>query len=147
MVFFSSHAVFSSHNIEHLYPHEVPLALSEFKRVLRPDGFLLVTCPDMLSVCKLVAEDKLTDAAYHSGMGPIAPIDIIYGHRASLAQGNLYMAHRCGFTKRVLAGTLQSAGFASAIKSRPEHFDLWAVASPEKNNESLLKLAHEFFPS
>ena len=140
-------AIFSSHNIEHLYPHEVPLALSEFKRVLRPDGFLLVTCPDMLSVCKLVAEDKLTDAAYHSGMGPIAPIDIIYGHRASLAQGNLYMAHRCGFTKRVLAGTLQSAGFASAIKSRPEHFDLWAVASPEKNNESLLKLAHEFFPS
>ena len=28
-------AVFSSHNIEHLYPHEVPVALAEFKRVLR----------------------------------------------------------------------------------------------------------------
>jgi hypothetical protein len=26
-------ALFSSHNIEHLYPHEVPLALAEFKRV------------------------------------------------------------------------------------------------------------------
>ena len=38
-------AVFSSHNIEHLYPHEVPVALSEFLRVLKPDGFALITCP------------------------------------------------------------------------------------------------------
>jgi len=32
-------AIFSSHNIEHLSPHEVPVALSEFRRVLKPDGF------------------------------------------------------------------------------------------------------------
>jgi predicted SAM-dependent methyltransferase len=31
-------AVVSSHNMEHLYPHEVPLALAEFVRVLKPDG-------------------------------------------------------------------------------------------------------------
>jgi predicted SAM-dependent methyltransferase len=30
-------AVVSSHNMEHLYPHEVPLALAEFVRVLKPD--------------------------------------------------------------------------------------------------------------
>jgi len=29
-------AIFSSHNIEHLYPHEVPVALKEFARVLSP---------------------------------------------------------------------------------------------------------------
>ena len=46
-------AIFSSHNIEHLYPHEVPLALAEFKRVLRPDGFAVITCPDLQSVCAL----------------------------------------------------------------------------------------------
>jgi len=43
-------AVFSSHNIEHLYPHEVPLALAEFLRVLKPDGFTVITCPDLQSV-------------------------------------------------------------------------------------------------
>lgn len=32
-------AVFSSHNIEHLYPYEVPPSLAEFRRVLRDDGF------------------------------------------------------------------------------------------------------------
>ena len=69
----SMDAVFSSHNIEHLYPHEVPLALAEFRRVLKPDGFLVVTCPDLQEVARLMAEDKLTEAAYTSPAGPIAP--------------------------------------------------------------------------
>ena len=56
-------AIFSSHNIEHLYPHKVPLALQEFRRVLKSDGFVLLTCPDLQSVCKLVAENKLTEPA------------------------------------------------------------------------------------
>ena len=124
-------AVFSSHNIEHLYPHEVPVALAEFKRVLRPDGFVVITCPDLQSVAALIAEDKLTDPAYVSPAGPIAPLDILYGLRAALAQGNLYMAHRCGFTQKVLVGTLRSCGFqAVASKRRPgPAFDLWALGS------------------
>ena len=40
-------AVWSSHTLEHLYSHEVPAALAEFKRVLKPDGFALITCPDL----------------------------------------------------------------------------------------------------
>ena len=75
-------AVFSSHNIEHLYPHEVPVALSEFLRVLKPDGFAVITCPDLQAVCALVAEDKLTEPAYTSPAGLIAPLDILYGHRS-----------------------------------------------------------------
>jgi hypothetical protein len=67
-------AVYSSHNIEHLYPHEVPLALVEFIRALNSDGFFVVTCQDLQSVCKLIAENKLTDAAYTSPAGPTPPI-------------------------------------------------------------------------
>jgi ubiquinone/menaquinone biosynthesis C-methylase UbiE len=123
-------ALFSSHNIEHLYPHDVPVALREFHRVLKDDGFVVITCPDLVSVCKLVAEDKLTDAAYTSPAGPIAPIDILYGHRPAMARGNLYMAHRCGFTKKTLTADLQAAGFLTiGTIDRPEQFDLWAVAS------------------
>ena len=40
-------AVFSSHNIEHLYAHEVPVALGEFLRVLSDDGIAVITCPDL----------------------------------------------------------------------------------------------------
>ena len=142
-------AIFSSHNIEHLYPHDVPIALKEFLRVLKPDGFLVVTCPDLQSVCALVAEDKLTEPAYTSPAGPIAPLDILYGHRAALAQGNLYMAHRCGFTQKVLTGTLQAHGFAAVAAARrgAPFFDLWAVASKSAMaEEALRQLAVEHFP-
>lgn len=133
-------AIFSSHNIEHLYPHEVPVALAEFHRVLRSDGFVVITCPDLKSVCALVAQDRLTEPAYVSPAGPIAPIDMLYGHRPAMALGNLYMAHRCGFTERVLVGTLEAAGFkAVTSKARPNAFDLWALASKPKRNEDQMR--------
>ena len=134
-------AVFSSHNIEHLYPHEVPLALAEFLRVLSPDGIAVITCPGLKSVCALIADDKLTDAAYTSPAGPIAPLDILYGLRSSMAQGNLYMAHRCGFTQKVLTGTLQASGFKSVASMSRGHpyFDLWAVASKAALTEEQIK--------
>lgn len=141
-------AVFSSHNIEHLYPHEVPQALAEFYRVLDDDGFLVLTCPDLKSVCALVAQDRLTDPAYESPAGPIAPIDIIYGFRQAMANGNLFMAHRCGFTEKVLIATLQSVGFAGiASMARPEVFDLWAIATKnDVQDEALRALAAAHFP-
>jgi predicted SAM-dependent methyltransferase len=142
-------AVFSSHNIEHLYPHEIPLALAEFKRVLRPGGFVVVTCPDLQGICALVADDQLTDPAYDSPAGPIAPIDVIYGHRSAMAAGNLFMAHRCGFTEKVLFGTLRANDFASiaTMKRGYPHFDLWAVAMVGVQEEaSMLELAMQHFP-
>lgn len=134
-------AIFSSHNIEHLYPHDVPVAMKEFMRVLKDDGFCVITCPDLQSVCQLVAEDKLTDAAYESPAGPIAPIDILYGHRGFMSQGKLYMAHRCGFTEKVLRGTLQAGGFQSVVTMRrPGVFDLWAIATKSVRSDSDLRL-------
>lgn len=142
-------AVFSSHNIEHLYPHEVPVALAEFLRVLQPeDGFAVITCPDLKSVCSLVVQDKLTEAAYNSPAGPIAPLDILFGHRPSLARGNLYMAHRCGFTQKVLRNTLLAAGFQSVVTmERPRVFDLWALATKQQvTEERIRELAQLHFP-
>lgn len=141
-------AVFSSHNIEHLYPHEVPLALAEFLRVLKDDGYAIITCPDLQSVCALVAQDRLTEPAYVAPAGPIAPLDILYGHRPPMARGNLYMAHRCGFTRKVLTATLQAAGFKSvAALARPAQFDLWALASKSVRSEAQMRaLAEAHFP-
>jgi hypothetical protein len=141
-------AIFSSHNIEHLYPHEVPLALSEFKRVLRSNGFVVITCPDLQSVCALVAKDKLTEPAYISPAGPITPLDILYGHRAPLSRGNLYMSHRCGFTLNVLLATFQSAEFSTMVGiCRPQYFDLWAVASISNiASEDMQELSTVYFP-
>lgn len=142
----SMDALFSSHNVEHLYPHEVGVAFREFCRVLKDDGFAVITCPDLQSVAALIADDKLLDTAYVSPAGPITPLDILFGHRASMERGNLYMAHHVGFTQKVLAGTLKSAGFgAVATVRRPEKFDLWAFAMKRGvSEEDLRKIAQRY---
>lgn len=121
-------AVYSSHNLEHLYAHEVPLALAEFFRVLKPGGLTLVACPDLQAVAEHIAQGNLTQPLYTSPAGPIAPLDILYGHRPSLARGNLYMAHRTGFIAGTLAQALREAGFADiAVRRRGgPYFDLSA---------------------
>ena len=121
-------AIWSSHNLEHLYRHEVPLALGEFIRVLRPDGLLLLTLPDLQRVAELVAEDRLEHQAYISPSGPITPLDMIFGHTASLAQGRTLMAHKTGFTATTLENVLIRAGFVDVALSRGTSFDLWAKA-------------------
>jgi hypothetical protein len=141
-------ALFSSHNIEHLYPYEVEQALKEFRRVLKEDGFAVITCPDLRSVCALIANDLLVEPAYLSPSGPISPIDILYGHRPALQAGNHYMAHRCGFTERVLIATLQQAGFAQVASfTRPECFDIWALATCKEWAEAeLSEKAQTYLP-
>jgi tetratricopeptide (TPR) repeat protein len=122
-------AVYSSHNIEHLYPHDVSPALKEMYRVLKPSGFALIKLPDLQEVARHIAEGKLEDPLYISPMGPIAPLDILFGHRPSLASGNAFMAHRTGFTSGTLATALIKAGFASVMVQRDATaFALAAVA-------------------
>ncbi len=136
----SVEALFSAHNIEHLFPHEVPVALAEFRRVLKSDGFVVITCPDLQSVSALVAEGKLVEPAYISPAGPIAPLDIMYGLRSALEAGNHYMAHKCGFTDQLLIRELLAAGFGSVANlRRPAFFDLWAVASKRQLPEADLR--------
>ena len=121
-------AVWSSHNLEHLQRHEVPLALGEFIRVLKPRGLVLLTLPDLQQVAQLVVDDRLEDEAYHSPSGPVTPLDMIFGHTASVARGNRFMAHRTGFTARSLHQALIEAGFVEARVRAGGSFDLWASA-------------------
>lgn len=123
-------ALFSSHNVEHLFPHEVPTAMAEFARVLGPEGFAVITCPDLKAIARLVVQDRLTEPAYTSPAGPITPLDMLYGHIASVARGEVYMAHRGGFTATSLGRALQGAGFRSIlVHEQPRSFALWALAA------------------
>ena len=66
-----------------------------------------------------------------------------------MARGNLYMAHRCGFTQKVLTGTLQASGFLTVAARRREHpfYDLHALATKAPTSEAALReLAGVHFP-
>lgn len=120
-------AVWSSHSLEHLYSHEVPLALAEFRRILKPAGFALITSPDLEAIAGLIIDHGLDDTAYVSPIGPITPHDMLFGHSASIARGKTFMAHRTGFTCASLGDGLASAGFAMVLVTR-DNLELWALA-------------------
>jgi predicted SAM-dependent methyltransferase len=119
-------AIWSSHTLEHLYAHEVPSALAEFKRVLKPDGFALITSPDLEAVASLILGSGLDKVAYTSPAGPITPLDMLFGHSASITRGQLYMAHKTGFTCASLGRYFVDAGFPIVLVKR-EQLDLWAL--------------------
>lgn len=111
-----------SHALEHLSPHDVPVALSEFLRVLKPRGFAVIAVPDLEDV--KATEEILFEAP----CGPIAGLDLIYGYRKALPT-QPYMAHRTGFTQRTLHEALMGAGFANVVVQRMPHYNLLAIAA------------------
>lgn len=122
-------AIWSSHNLEHLNSFEVPTALAEFRRVLKPDGFALLTLPDLRSIARHIAGGGLAEPLYQSPAGPIRALDVVFGHQASIKAGNAFMAHRTGFTADTLGNALLDAGFHEVRVHEGKYWDLWAVAA------------------
>jgi SAM-dependent methyltransferase len=141
-------AIYSSHNIEHVFPHEVHTVLLEFYRVLKHDGIVVLTCPDLRSVCEAVVNDKRMEPLYVSPAGPIAPLDILYGHREAIESGKIYMAHKTGFTYSTLAAAFFNAGFKfNCGAARPNNYDLWIVSFKRvMSNEEGTKVAMNYLP-
>lgn len=138
-------SIFSSHSIEHLYAHEVIPAFREFRRVLRPDGFMLVTCPDLVSIARYMLEHGSEAVAYDSPAGPIRPIDMLFGHGMSISRGAISMAHRTGFTAPRLARIALEAGFRESRVMEGNCFDLWAILlGPEAQVETIAPMFDGF---
>jgi SAM-dependent methyltransferase len=114
-------AIYCSHNVEHYYPHEVPLILAGFRHVLKDDGFAEIRVPDLESVLRTMVERglDLEDALYQSRSGPISVRDVLYGLGSAIAGGKIYFAHKTGFTQRSLRKALDAAGFAEVHELAP----------------------------
>lgn len=121
-------AVYSAHNLEHLDGFEVPRALAELRRVLRPDGYALITLPDLRAIALHIAAGQLDAPLYQSPAGAISPLDMLFGHQAAVAAGQRHMAHRTGFTAASLGRSLLAAGFAEVRVHEGSRWDLWALA-------------------
>jgi hypothetical protein len=145
---FAVDAVFSSHTLEHLYAHETPQALQEMQRVLKPNGIVLATVPDLQAAAQMIAEDRLFAPAYESPSGTITPFDIVFSYRAFVGRDRPYMAHHSGFTLSTLVSAFKEEGYQSVIGVRPPGaFSLWVVASVTYRTEAELRqLAVEFIP-
>ena len=97
-------AVYGPAVVQRLEPQQLPAALADCRRVLKPTGVLLLSCPDLRTLGRLLAEDQLEPVLYVGPTGAIRALDLLYGPPER--------PHRCGFTEKVLVATLQAAGFA-----------------------------------
>ena len=134
-------AIYSAYNLDHIYAHEIPIALKEFYRVLNEDGIVIIRCADIQTICEVIAQDKLLESLYDSPIGPIYPIDLIYGNRQQIASGNKYMAKKIGFTYSALESTFGEAGFQARYGGRmPSNGgELSMVAFKQKKSEKEIK--------
>lgn len=139
----SADAVWSAHCMEHLFAHEVPAALAEFRRVLRKTGFACIVVPDLQAIAHWIVEDRLHETIYESAAGPITAHDMLWGFGRAIAGGKSAMAHHSGFTPTLFLECLKEAGFAEIVLRRKSNLELVGLALPRisqgpKRRETLL---------
>lgn len=113
--------VFCSHALEHLSPHDVPVALGEFSRVLVDGGIVILFVPDLEGV------EATDEPLFNAPIGPIAGLDLIYGYRKMLKE-KPYMAHKTGFVKETLFSALSDAGFSDVSVKQLSDYALMGAA-------------------
>ena len=112
--------VYCCHALEHLYPHEVNKALTEFRRVLKPGGAAVIVVPDL--------EDVRPDNTVleYPDSGPITGLHLFYGDHREIEQFP-FMAHHCGFIAETLKFALDQAGFGMTTTTRQPHHNLVGI--------------------
>lgn len=140
-------AIYSSHNVEHVWEFEVQGVLAEFRRVLKSNGFALILCPDIMSVAQAITKGRLEGTLYESPVGPITAVDVLYGYQSDISKGNIFMAHKMAFTADTLGRHLLQANFSGAVIARDKMYGLHAVAFPAMwGDDRADKLTRALYP-
>lgn len=102
------------HVLEHFYAWEVPEVLSEWKRILKPGGMLIVELPCMDKVIRYMSQCIAQQHAFAMPMTWWAMWgDPKYKDPA--------MCHKWGYTEGLLKYTLETAGFTNVQAADPRY--------------------------
>ncbi|MBK6518303.1 MAG: methyltransferase domain-containing protein [Polyangiaceae bacterium] len=102
----SQDMVYASHVLEHLgYQKDLPHALAEIVRVLKPEGRFFVSVPDLAVMCRLFADRGATNKLR------IAVMRMMFG-----GQIDPYDFHFVGLWDEYLAFLLFKAGFSAVYR-------------------------------
>lgn len=116
----SIHRIYASHILEHFnYQTELPTVLKEWHRVLKPEGSLMISVPNLPVLCRLYLSEGLTpDQRFHI-------MRMMFG-----GQVDAYDFHKVGLSWEHLGGLLSAVGFQLAYPV--ENFGLFQDCSSLK---------------
>ncbi len=102
--------VMAIHLIEHFYPWEAENILTEWRRILKPGGVLVLECPDLMKVLRHAFTTGKLD-------GPMFfwPIYGDPGHK------NPYMMHKWAYSPETLKAGLKQVGF-ELVAEKPAQY-------------------------
>ncbi len=88
--------VFSSHLLEHLPEEDIVKTLTEWRRVLKPTGTLILAIPDIQAVAKEIIKGGVDTILYYTSIGTeIRAQDMLHGWQARINEGKEGMRHLC----------------------------------------------------
>jgi len=117
--------IYGAHVLEHVFPHEVKIALKGFLRALKPGGTVLMFVPDLEDI------KPSHDVLYDCMGGTVSGLDMFYGH-GQLVEVNPFMAHRTGFTRDLLETEFKEAGFVGITGTRLSNYSLMVCGKKER---------------
>jgi hypothetical protein len=113
--------------------------LSGFVHVLKPNGFAHITVPDIGRLFEAVKGKDINDTYYVCGGGKISFHDVLYGWGAQIESGNVFYAHKTGFTVKSLTNALTDAGFMKVMVASDGVGNLHSYAFKRRPNTELLR--------
>jgi ubiquinone/menaquinone biosynthesis C-methylase UbiE len=105
--------VMSIHGFEHFYRWEVDTLITEWKRLLKPGGLLVLELPDLIKCAK-----NVLSGYSHSGKDPEQ--FSMWGLYGDPRTEDPYMCHRWAWSPATLAAFLRSHGFKDIVEKQTE---------------------------
>lgn len=110
--------ILAVHVVEHFWRWEVESILKEWVRVLKPQGRLILECPNLKSACEEFLKNP--DASALPGREGQRTMWVFYGDPG---WADPLMVHRWGYTPRSLAHVMHVAGLVQ-LRQEPAQFKL-----------------------
>ena len=105
--------VMAIHLFEHLYRWECDDVIEEWKRLLRPQGKLIMEMPDLLKLCRNVLEGRTNGRRHPDQMG-------MWGLYGDPGHKDPLMVHRWAWTFSAIKPFLEAHGFTNCKEERTE---------------------------
>ena len=102
--------ILTVHVIEHIPPGEVPAMIQEWRRILKPMGFVTTEWPDFLKMCQEVAKNP--DCLNFDADRRLQKRTILGIFGDNLRYPDPVMWHKWGYSANSLSKLFQSVGYS-----------------------------------